>query len=266
MRRSVMLVWALILVLPLALADAPRAAPDGEIVLSGRYSATLAGIPVGRAEFQAVMKDGRYVLSGSGRAAGLSRLFYDGRALAEAKGAFSGHRPVPARYRVELEASEGWRASMAFAGNQVHSASVEPPTRPRPDRVPVTDEHKRNVVDPLSALMALSARGTGPEACDQTLSIFDGANRYDIVLAYKRADRFRSGWRADPQPVHVCSVRYRPIAGHRPRSSTVRMLAATGDMEVWLAPVAEGLSVPVSARVPTKLGTLVLTATRIDRR
>jgi hypothetical protein len=265
MHRSPVVVWALLL--PLTLAGVPIAAPVGDLVLAGRYSASLAGIPVGSARFQAALKNDRYILSGSGQTAGLSRIFYDGRATVAANGAFSEHDLLPASYHHHVVTSrEPWQVSMAFSGNQVESLSLRPAPRQRPDRVPVTGEHKRNVLDPLSALMALGARGGGPKACDQTLRVFDGANRYDIVLAFKRTERFRTGWRSAPRPVHVCSVRYQPIAGHRPRGSTVRMLSENRDMEVWLAPVSASLSVPVRARVPTRLGALVLSATHLDVR
>ena len=68
-------------------------------------------------------------------------------------------------------------------------AATPPPSS---DRVPVTNSNRQGIVDPLTALL-FSADAAGedlsPEACRHTLPIFDGHQRYDLKLAFKRMDK-----------------------------------------------------------------------------
>ena len=74
---------------------------------------------------------------------------------------------------------------MALDGGSVQAVEIAPPIDAKPDRVPLTDAHRRNVVDPLSAfLMPVSGKGGLTAACNRTLPIFDGAARYDIKLSH----------------------------------------------------------------------------------
>src|SRR5437870_7734334 len=72
-------------------------------------------------------------------------------------------------------------------GGNVKELTATPP--PSSDRVPVTNSNRQGIVDPLTALLfsATSAgEGLSQEACRRTLPIFDGHQRYDLKLAFKR--------------------------------------------------------------------------------
>lgn len=64
------------------------------------------------------------------------------------------------------------------------------------------------------------------EACRRTLPIFDGHQRYDLKLAFKRMDKaaVEKGYAG---PVVVCSLRYEPIAGHSASNALVKYVART---------------------------------------
>lgn len=262
MRATVALVSAALL---MGAAETPRAAEP--VTLTGELSASLGAIPVAAGGFEAVVANGRYEVRGHGRMIGLTRLFSDGEARVEARGAMSGAALLPADYRHELkERDDRDRVRIAFAGERVDSVAIEPPPRPRRDRVPLAEEHLRGVLDPLSAIMLLSAGSPGPASCDRTLPIFDGEQRYDIELSFDREERIRGRSGAYSGPAYVCAIRYRPIAGHRPARSAVKYLQRAEGMEIWLAPLGEAVVAPVRARVPTPLGPLVLSATRLSLR
>ena len=66
-------------------------------------------------------------------------------------------------------------------------------------------------------------------------------------------------------PVSVCSLRYTPVAGHKPSAGIVRFMAANRDMEVRLAiPAGARVALLVGATVPMQLGTATIELTRLD--
>jgi hypothetical protein len=152
---------------------------------------------------------------------------------------------------------------MVLRGGVVKEVLAEPPLEPSPDRVPVTDAHRKGVVDPMSAaLIPVAGKGDllTPEACNRKLPIFDGRQRADIDLVYKRMDQVRAD-KGYQGPVVVCTVLYNPIAGHRPERPAIKYLIAQRDMEMWLAPIAgTRVLVPFRFSVPTPFGLGVLQA------
>ena len=112
------------------------------------------------------------------------------------------------------------------------------------------------VLDPASS-MIIPMNGTdaksGAKVCNQRFPIFDGETRYDIVLSYKSTKPLKTegydGW------VYACKMKYVPVAGHKASSKTVREMAKSETMEIWLAPMG-GVSVftPVKILIGTKYG------------
>jgi hypothetical protein len=128
----------------------------------------------------------------------------------------------------------------------------------------VTEAHRKGVTDPMSA-MIMPASGNGevltPDACKRKLAIFDGRQRADIDLVFKRMDRVKAD-KGYQGPVVVCTVLYKPIAGHRPERPAIKYLIEQRDMEMWLAPIAgTRMLVPFRFSVPTPFGLGVLQAT-----
>jgi len=150
-----------------------------------------------------------------------------------------------------------------MGGGAVKTYVAVPPLEPSPERVPLTEAHRKGVVDPMSAvLMPVAGKGelVTPEACKRKLAIFDGRTRVDIDLVYKRMDHVKAD-KGYQGPVVVCQVLYRPIAGHRPERSAIKYLVEQRDMEVWLAPIdGTRVLVPFRFSLPTPFGMGVLQA------
>jgi Protein of unknown function (DUF3108) len=151
-----------------------------------------------------------------------------------------------------------------MSNGTVKEYAAEPPTIPNPDRVPLTEAHRRGVNDPMTATL-MPVPGTGdtfvPEACPRKLAIFDGRMRYDLQLAFKRLDKVRSekGYQGT---VVVCAIYFSPVAGHIPERAVIKYLIALRDMEVWLAPIAgTRLMVPYRVTIPTAFGVGLMQAT-----
>lgn len=243
---------------------APLGATDGAFAgsFSTDYSVSVRGLPVGSAKLRAELVDGRYRAEFSGRVKGLVRLFSDARLSAQADGEDGERRLRPAAYRHRwIEDDDAEIVRVAFTGSSAGDVSVEPPPR-HPERyVPVTEAHKQDVLDPVSAFIWPAPDGATPELCDRTLPLFDGTQRFDLALSFHRSETFEAGDGSFSGPAIVCAIRYRPISGHRPGKESVRFMQANEEIEVWMAAAGAGnVLLPVKFRVQTSFGRVVLEA------
>jgi hypothetical protein len=234
--------------------------------LEARYSVTIAGIPVGRGVWIADIADDQYTTAASGRVTGIARALTSGEGFGAARGRVNSGRLLPTSYAVTVTADEkADEIRMAFSGGGVKDLAVDPPTPFHPDRIPLTEAHRRGVLDPLTAGL-IPVAGSGdvltPEACRRTVQIFDGRQRYDLALSFKRMDQVKAekGYQG---PVVVCMVTYQPLAGHRPDRAAIRQLTQTRDLDIWFAPIAgTRVLAPFRISIPTVVGTAVLQATQ----
>jgi hypothetical protein len=151
---------------------------------------------------------------------------------------------------------------MAMTGGTVSYDDVRPPLPPRP-RVPITAADRRGVLDPVSALLIpIDGDRLSPSMCRRTLPIFEGTERFDIVLSYLRTEQVKSA-QGYQGPVLVCRARYHAIAGHRRGARQVEYMEHNNTIEAWLAPVpAAHLLVPWRVSLGTIVGNLVIEADR----
>jgi uncharacterized protein DUF3108 len=255
--------WAGALALLAAtLAPAGPAAAQGK--LDARYEVTLAGIPVGKGAWVIDIADDQYSAAASGGTSGLLKAFAGGSGTGASQGRIVNGAFVPASYSATTTSSKKSEAiRMTLAGGNVKEFAIEPEPPVDPDRIPVTDAHRRGVLDPMTGTF-LRVPGTGdpvsPEACRTGTSIFDGRMRYDLKLDFKRMETVRSekGYQG---PVVVCAIYFSPIAGYIPDRAAIKYLASQRNMEVWLAPIAgTRILVPFKMTIPTPLGTGMLEA------
>ena len=252
----------------LAVATASGGLAYGQGRFEARYSVTIAGIPVGQGVWVADIAEDQYKTAASGRVTGLARVLTDGEGYGAARGRVLSGRLTPTSYAVTVTADRRPdEVRMAFASGGVKDLQVWPPIPPSPDRVPLTDAHRRGVLDPLSAGLVFVG-GTGEvmsqDACRRTVPIFDGRQRYDLTLAFKRIDRVKAE-KGYEGPVVVCMVVYQPLAGHRPDRPAIRQLAESQDMDIWFAPIAgTRFLAPFRISMPTMIGTAVLQADQFE--
>jgi hypothetical protein len=256
-RRSLPAAFALVLV-----AGAARAE-----TLEAVYDLSLAGLPIGQATLGARLAGDSYKLDVRAKLTGLAGMLTGGKGAGTAAGSTSGTRVMPASYALNSAGSSG-TVVVRMSMNQGNVAAVEisPPLDPRIERVPVAEEHRRGIVDPVSALL-MPVPGKGPmteaAACNRTLPVFDGAGRFDVALSYAGSRQVSIPGYAGP--VAVCSARYVPISGHRPNRKATQFMAENRELEAWLAPV-EGtrMLVPLRISVKTMVGTTIIEASRFS--
>jgi len=253
---------ALVLIAMLVDAGSQNARAQGR--LDATYGVTLSGVPIGKGSWSIDISDDQFTATASGGTSGLLRVFASGQGNSAAHGGVSGGQPIASTYSSSIVSdNRSDQVRILFSGGAVKDYLADPPTIPSPDRVPLTEAHRKGVLDPMTAsLIRVSGNGDTfvPEACQRTLPVFDGRMRYDLQLVFKRLDKVKSE-RGYQGTVVVCAVYFSPIAGHVPERSTIKYLAAQRDMEVWLAPIAgTRLMVPYRASVPTPIGMGVLQA------
>jgi hypothetical protein len=249
----------------ITMAEAPQRRAFAQGKLDARYVVTLSGLPIGRGTWVIAIGDDSFTASASGATAGLLRVFASGQGQSLAQGAISGGQLVPSTYASRIVADEkSDDVRMVLSGGAVKELAVNPPTVASPDRVPVTEAHRRGVSDPMTAsLIRVAGSGDmlGPQACQRTLTIFDGRMRYDLQLVFKRLDRVSSE-RGYQGIAVVCAVFFSPIAGHVRDRYAIKYLAELRDIELWLAPITgTRVMVPFRVAVPTPIGLGVLQAT-----
>lgn len=255
-------------VAPVLLFLASTATALADVRLKVNYEGSVTAIPVGRGEFIMDIVDGGYAVVGSARVAGIAKLVSRGHGTVSAKGTFIDGYPAPSAYMTNSESEKKKEdIRIAFANAAVSSFSVVPPTEPSKDRIPLTENDRTGVVDPMSAAI-ISVPGNGdllsPDNCKRTIPIFDGRQRYDLVFSYERTDNAKDikGYNGK---LLVCRVDYRPIAGHKPDRLQVKYMQDNKNIFVWLAPVA-GTRVLFPARVSivTLIGIVVVQAERFE--
>jgi hypothetical protein len=94
------------------------------------------------------------------------------------------------------------------------------------------------------------------KVCDQTIPVFDGEQRFNLILTPKHTVRVEknastghSGFAA------VCRVKFVPISGYRPDNPGIKLMSQTNDIEVWLVSLpGTPIYVPYRILLPTMIG------------
>ncbi|MEE9588409.1 MAG: DUF3108 domain-containing protein [Hyphomicrobiaceae bacterium] len=228
--------------------------------VTATYSIQLWGwLDAGDFTVKSRLKGGRYVLSSSTDLVG-----WKGRA--RSSGTVGGRKPRPVSYRFRGESSnkKEW-VKLGFSGGVIKS--VYPPIRKK-GPVPVSKSHLVGAIDPLSAILALTrapnGRVKGVNPCKGRIPIFDGKQRFDLKLSYKRKVKLKKSGRSNmPNYAFVCRVNYRPVAGFK-RNKLTNYLSKTNGIELWLTPVAQvGAFIPRYVRIPTPWGEVAVSAARV---
>ena len=250
----------------LVLAMSALAVPaSAQTRLEARYSATIAGIPIGTGSWGIDVADAQYSAAVNGTTSGLLRAFTGGQGTATARGTLSGGR-LASIYAANITGRNNKKFDsirITISNGNVKDYKVDPPVDHDPDRVPITEASQRGVLDPMTAAL-VRMPGNGdllvPEACNRKQEIFDGRLRYDMQFSFKRMDKVKAT-KGYSGPVVVCSAYFIPVAGFIPSRTAIRYLAKQRDMEVWLAPITgTRVLVPYRAQGPTPIGQAILEA------
>ena len=269
MRAAVSLAWRIRPVMAvfaaLGLAGMTNAAcAQGQF--DARYTLSMAGISIGKLSWKADIGAAEYSATASGRASGIFSILISGEGVVSVRGILKDGRPQPTSYVSAVTRDDEKTGSrMTIEAGKVRDLVVEEPT-PETDRVPITDAHKQNIVDPLTAFLIPAGAGDPMTAatCQRSLAVFDGRRRYDLSLSFRRIDKVKAD-KGYAGPALVCAMKFNAIAGHRASSPLVKYLSEGRDMEVWFVPVAGTRALaPFKLSVASMLGNMVLQADQFE--
>lgn len=239
----------------------------GQVVAT--YDTALAGISLGDFKVTTTIKGSAYRMVAKGRFSLLAGLVYKATGRTTSSGTLTQAALRPATFTLDYKGGKKReQRNIRFDNGAVSKVRIIP-RKKKKNRIPVTAEQLEDVLDPLTATF-LAVRSNAPagdlEVCRQTIPVFDGTQRFDIVLTPKRLESLSSrAPKGLSGPAAVCRVRYVPIAGHRPDHSGVEFMRKTEGIEVWLVPARQmGLYLPYKILVPTGWGSGSITLTDLE--
>lgn len=265
--RTARLLPGLIVAANLVAAHTASAATAASpITLKATYSIGFGVATIGKANVEARFTDRGYAAAITGATYGIVRLVSDSSASLNGNGRLATNAVYPNRYSLDTN-EDGFRTQvrMGLRNGAVTDLSAAPQPVQASDRVPLTAGHKQNVVDPVGAFIVSLDPGSPPDgvkACNRTVRVFDGWQRYDVRLTYKETRPATGPYNGD---IFVCTARYVPVAGYRTSLESVQYMAANKRLEISLAPIkGTGVWVPYRILIGTKFGDLTINATNFE--
>ena len=234
------------------------------------YRIDLGDFHLGDFRFTTLLKGADYQMRGEGHFSMLGGLIYNWRGLTASSGKLTDLGPEPAAYAFSyVDGGESAQLRVSFDGGAVTQVLMLPKRKPKPLAIPITKEQLAGVLDPLTAVF-LRARSDDPDGdskvCDQTIPVFDGDWRFDLVLSPKRRVRLRkqtptgySGYAA------ICRVKFIPISGYRPDDPDIKLMSQSDAIEVWLVSLpGTAMYTPYRIVLPTDAGPVSATSTSLQ--
>lgn len=245
------------LVLTSAAADA------AERVFRSEYVVSLFGLPVARAEFDSRFDERRFSIDGSLSSSGIARLFDKTTGTTKVRGVINGKGATPRRFSSAYNSGDkSSRTTIRFDAERVVKAENQPRRKRLPeDWVSVPKKELAAALDPLTATL-ISAKSVS-EVCGRTLRVFDGEMRADLRLTH-RSTGTMSGFDG---PTVTCDARFVPVAGYRKSRKQIDYLAKQSRISITFAKLADtGFYAPVDASIGTQVGTIRVTARKVELR
>jgi hypothetical protein len=225
--------------------------------LSADYKITLNSFEIGTLHFKSSVGANTYSAESKVE---LSALFgaVSWNGTIRSSGTFRAAREMPGAYAFDFVGSAGAGAvSMVFNQTGVSSLTVRPGRALYPDTVPLKSSHLKDVLDPLSAAIALT-RSDASTPCGRKVKIFDGLQRFDLELYFRHQESVGNS------RAIVCRAKYVPIAGYRNNSETRALSRSTGIEIVFRPTSVTDITLPDEITVPTFSGPVVLKAQRAE--
>jgi hypothetical protein len=237
--------------------------------IEATYRVDLAAFNLGDFHLTAKLKGANYTLKAQGEFSFITSMIYRASGKTTSSGRLSKLGAEPSRFTVNYKGGgKKEERRLSFVDGAVDEVSIVPKKRQNPRNVPISAGQLERVLDPLTAAF-LSVRSNGSagplDVCQQTVPVFDGKQRFDIVLSPKRLESANADAPAGLSgPMPVCRVKFVPIGGYRPDHPGIKFMAQTDEIEVWLFPIPRtNLNFPYRIAVPTTLGSGVITLREI---
>ena len=260
--------------LSIASWSAPAHAQLTDSTITGTYMVKYNGLQLGKLHFSSHIRGRSYKMESSTRLAVplLSSLFnsLSWRGITRVSGSIRNAQPRPSNYHFAFRSGKkSGTIDMQFSGNKISHISRIPDKKLSSAYVPVSRTHLRGAMDPMSALMLISRKGRSHRsACSRTIPIYDGKQRFNLKLSYKRSvrvNRHQSGGYSGP--VIICRVKYQPISGYKAHKKDIKFMIKNRNIEMWLMPLPKSRNyAPYRFILPLPVGTADAYLTRFNIR
>src|SRR5262245_21136128 len=229
--------------------------------VTANYGVYWAGLHFGDVRLVIAVRNADYEMKGDGKSSVMGGLIYEWSGGTTSAGKLGKSGPQPSLYTLSYSGGDKHgNVRISFSGGAVSDVSTLPQKRHNPKNIPVTTEQLHGVLDPMTGAF-LRLRPNLSEGdlriCDETIPVFDGKLRFNVVLEPKRQARVEG---KNPESYSglaaVCGVKFVPISGFRPDNRAIRYMSSHSDaIEAWLVPVSDtSLFVPYRISIPTAFG------------
>ncbi len=236
--------------------------------MEARYEASLSGIPVGKGTWNIEIGDDTFSASAQGATAGLLKAFAGGSGSGGSQGRVVNGALVATSYTASISSKKSETIRMILANGNVKDFAIDPEPPVDPDRIPVTEAHKRGVLDPMTSTM-LRVPGNG--------ELLVAGNLPHRLRRVRRPAALRSEARLQAHGEREGREGLsRPGAGLRAsisrRSRAISRIGPSSNisqaerrMEISFVPIAgTRILVPFRTTIPTPFGPAVLEATTFN--
>ena len=185
-----------------------------------RYDISFAGFKVGTFNFRSNVDATHYSLTGE---ANISAVFgtFKWNGTTRSSGFADVKQPIPSAYAFDYRSnSKSGSTRIEFKKGYITKNDVVPYRPYTSQHVPLLSGHMRNVYDPISAVMALT-RSHGDNPCNRKIPVFDGKQRFDLVLTLEGQKQIKSAHTSGGSELaYICKVQYVPLGGYKANDHT----------------------------------------------
>lgn len=233
--------------------------------LDARYVVSMSGNIVAQLDFAFADNGSSYAIDLNARVTGLGQFVASGSATGNASGRSTANSLSGEDFLLQTRTGDGhFDIAVTYQSGNVNSFVVDPPLPLRIDRVPLERNQLTGVNDMLSAFI-IKAGELGPPVCNRRLKIFNGTERFDLVMRYASMENATSARTGYQGPVVLCQLDYQPISGHFTTSEVTTYLQNSDRILIWYAPVeGSNIYIPYRVLIGTAIGDLSMVLTRLS--
>lgn len=195
---------------------APACAADAGNTLDVGYSIAFWGVPFGQTHYDGKVTSQSYSAKMHFETSGVVSVFWKSKIDATVNGKIGGRTITPLVYDSYSQDRDKpmQRVKVTF-DKPIPETLAEPPYNTT--KYPVTDEQKKNTLDPMSAITAIlsGVRVTDKNPCGTGVQVFDGRRRYDVGFTYKKDEHVKLDNGPFDGTAHLCQVHYTQVAGYK---------------------------------------------------
>lgn len=232
--------------------------------VTAHYNVLFAGFKVGSLHFRSEVGRQRYSLTGDAKVSAMFGAF-KWRGSSRSSGRARKGKPQPESYALDYRTKKkSGSVRMSFKRGNIVKNEIVPRKGYSKKHAPLLKKHLRGVFDPVSAIMAMTTATKG-HPCRQRIPVFDGKQRFDLVLSPAGRKKIREAARSgQPGMAYVCRVKYVPIGGYKRNRQTAYMAKNDGMRITLRAVPSANLWIPYEVRIPTFAGEAVVVSKRVN--